>query len=64
MQISPAIPLTVTLQTASFMSGLSRSTLLRRADDGTLSSVLVGGRRLIHVDSLRHLLGLPEERAA
>jgi len=53
--------LTVTLQNASFMSGLSRSTLLRRASDGSLSTVSVGGRRLVVVASLRALLGLPPE---
>jgi hypothetical protein len=53
-----AAPITVTLSTAQFMSGLSRSTLLRRADNGDLKTALVGRRRLIYVDSLRRLLGL------
>jgi hypothetical protein len=55
-------PLTVTLAEATRMSGLSRSTLLRRADDGTLETRAVCGRRLVVVESLRKLLGL--EKAA
>jgi excisionase family DNA binding protein len=48
--------ITVTLRDAARMSGLSRSTLLRRADDGQLKTVRVGGRRLVKVDSLRELV--------
>ena len=62
MQTTTTSPLTVTLTTASFMTGLSRSTLLRRADDGSLKTVLVHGRRLVVVDSLRKLLGLDQEQ--
>jgi hypothetical protein len=64
MQSMTATPLTVTLTTASFVSGLSRSTLLRRADDGSLATVLVGGRRLVVLSSLRKMLGLNEQQSA
>lgn len=57
-------PFTVTLATAQFMSGLSRSTLLRRAEEGMLVTILVGGRRLIVVDSLKKMLGVSEQHVA
>lgn len=57
-------PITVTLATASFMSGLSRSTLLRRADEGSLETLLVGGRRLVLVASLKKMLGVDEGQVA
>jgi hypothetical protein len=60
MQTVPITPLTVTLPTAEMMSGLSRWTLRRRAIDGTLETVLVGGRRLVVVESLKKLLGVDE----
>jgi hypothetical protein len=58
--------LTVSLQAATHMSGLSRSTLLRRADEGLLETRNVCGRRLVVVASLRKLLGLdsPEGQEA
>ena len=49
--------LTVTLHDASHISGLSRSTLLRRADQGLLETRNVCGRRLVVLASLRKLLG-------
>ena len=59
-------PLTVTIATAQLMSGLSRATLLRRANEGALDTRKIGGRRLVVVASLRQLLGLSldEDRAA
>jgi hypothetical protein len=59
-----AAPLTVTLATARTMSGLSRSTLLRRADDGKLDTRLVCGRRLVVVASLKKLLGIEQSGEA
>lgn len=53
--------LTVTLQVATNMSGLSRSTLLRRADEGVLETRNVCGRRLVVVSSLRKLLGFDQK---
>jgi hypothetical protein len=63
-QISGAqlTPITVTLATAQFMTGLSRATLLRRADEGELDTVKVHGRRLIVVSSLKRLLGLDQQK--
>jgi hypothetical protein len=60
MQTAPITPLTVSLPTAEMMSGLSRWTLRRRAVDGTLETVLVGGRRLVVVESLKKLLGIDQ----
>jgi hypothetical protein len=37
------------------LTGLSRSSLLRRADEGKLKTVFVSGRRLVIVESLRRL---------
>jgi hypothetical protein len=55
-------PFTVTLDNATALSGLSRSTLLRRADEGVLETRLVAGRRLVVVTSLKKLLGLQDEQ--
>jgi hypothetical protein len=54
----------VTLTKASALSGLSRSTLIRRANEGRLKTVSVSGRRLVIVQSLRQLLGLDKTEAA
>lgn len=54
----------VTLEKASELSGLSRSTLLRRVKDGKLKTVIVSRRRLVIVESLRSLLGLDSAEAA
>jgi hypothetical protein len=60
-----AEPLTVTLAEAQVMSGLSRMTLLRRADAGELETRLICNRRLVVVSSLRKMLGFdPTEVAA
>jgi hypothetical protein len=60
---SAALPvpvLTVTINTAAKITGLSRSTLLRRADDGELRTVLCHGRRLVDLASLKKMLGMAE----
>jgi len=54
----------VTLTKASELSGLSRSTLIRRANEGRLKTVSVSGRRLVVVASLREMLGLDKTEAA
>jgi hypothetical protein len=57
--------LTVTLAQATQMCGLSRSTLLRRADEGLLETRNICGRRLVVLASLRKLLGFePGKREA
>jgi hypothetical protein len=61
-QTIPELPqLTVTLQTAAHISGLSRTTLLRKAEEGALETRRVCGRRLVVVESLRKLLGFDDE---
>ena len=55
-------PLTVTLPQAQYMSGLSRTTLLKRASEGLLETRLVCNRRLVVVESLRKLLGFNEAK--
>lgn len=61
MQVAPTQALTVTLSAAASMSGLSRSTLYRRADEGLLKMVSVSGRRLVVVASLKKFLGIEDE---
>lgn len=52
---SPA-PISVTLQDAVPMTGLSIATLYRRAQDGTLPLRKVGGRTLVLVKDLEALI--------
>jgi excisionase family DNA binding protein len=54
----PAHALAYTLEDAARVSGLSQPTLRRRAAEGRLTLVKVGGRTLVHADSLKRLLGL------
>jgi hypothetical protein len=56
----PVPVLTITVRTAAQISGLSRSTLLRRADEGELRTVLCHGRRLVDLASLKQMLGVAE----
>jgi hypothetical protein len=55
---SPVPVLTITLRTAAEITGLSRSTLLRRADEGELETVVCHGRRLVNLASLKKLVGV------
>jgi hypothetical protein len=55
---------TVTLRRATELSGLSRMTLIRRANAGDLKTVFVAGRRLVVVASLREMLGLDKSEFA
>lgn len=52
-------PLTVTVQDAVRMTGLSQPTLYRRMKDGDLKHTHVGRRRLISLASLRQLVNEP-----
>jgi excisionase family DNA binding protein len=49
--------LTVTVKTAAKITGLSRSTILRRVIEGELETVLCHGRRLVNLASLKKLVG-------
>lgn len=49
--------LSYTLPDAARLSGLSVATLRRRAADGTIRLIRVGGRTLVPGDSLRTMLG-------
>ncbi len=51
--------LAFTVKDAVDAIGLSRSKLYAMMKEGTLRSVLVGGRRLIPVDALRALVDCP-----
>lgn len=53
-----AAPITYTLNDATTVSGLSRSTLYRHAAANRLRLVRVGGRTLVNAASLRALLGV------
>jgi hypothetical protein len=59
---NPVPVLTVTIKTAATISGLSRSTLLRRADEGELRTILCHGRRLVDLASLKKMLGLNQSQ--
>jgi hypothetical protein len=50
-------PVTITMQVASAMSGLSVRTLQRLTTAGQLETLKINGRRLVKVASLRQLLG-------
>ena len=49
--------ITVSVKDATAITGLSRSRLYQLLYDGRIRSVNVGRRRLIHVSSLKELLG-------
>jgi excisionase family DNA binding protein len=53
-------PLAYGLADAAHLSGLSRATLRRRAAEGALRLVRVGGRTLIPAESLKRLLNIAE----
>jgi hypothetical protein len=57
---TPVPVLTVTVRTAAEITGLSRSTILRRAVEGELRTVLCHGRRLVDLASLKQMLGMAE----
>jgi excisionase family DNA binding protein len=48
------------LDDAARLSGLSRATLRRRAAEGALTLVKVGGRTLVPADALKRMLGITE----
>lgn len=50
--------LSYTLPDAARLSGLSVATLRRRAADGSIRLIRVGGRTLVPGDSLRAMLGI------
>ena len=54
-------PITVTLQEAARLTGLSQATLRRRAAEGRLTLRRVGGRTLVIYESLARLLGADTE---
>lgn len=51
-------PVTVTLEHARIMSGLSISTLYRLIGRGELDTVTIGRRRLVKVESINRLVGV------
>ncbi|MDW8399102.1 MAG: excisionase family DNA-binding protein [Acetobacteraceae bacterium] len=52
--------LTYTLDEAAAVTGLSTSTLRRRAAEGALRLVRVGGRTLVPADALHRLVGIDQ----
>jgi excisionase family DNA binding protein len=58
-----AKPLAVTVQTASRLTGLGKTTIYELIKDGTLSAMAVGRRRLIRYASLEALIGKPAGEA-
>lgn len=57
-------PLTVTIAETKRITGLGNTTIYERLNDGTLRSTLVGGRRLVHYDSILEMLGVADKDAA
>jgi excisionase family DNA binding protein len=57
-RLQPAHALTFTVQAASELSGLGKTTLYALLRDGKLRRIKVGDRTLIGGDSLRALLGM------
>ena len=57
-RVPPMDALTYTLPDATALTGLSNATLRRRAKEGQLNLVKVGGRTLAVGRSLRALVGL------
>ena len=53
---------TCTAREAANATGLSKMTILRMLDGGRLTGTKLGGRRLVHIDSLKQALAL--ERTA
>jgi excisionase family DNA binding protein len=53
-------PLTVTVAAARKLTGLGHTTVYALIGDQTLQSVMVRGRRLIHYESIKKLLGLAD----
>jgi excisionase family DNA binding protein len=51
-------PITITIKTATELSGLSRPTINRRIWSGELKTTHVGSRHLIFFDSFQKMLGL------
>lgn len=49
--------ITCSVDEAAKALGIGRVTLYKYINDGTLQSARVGKRRLIHVDSIRRLIG-------
>lgn len=62
METTQLQPLTISLAAATALSGLSRSTLLRRADLGELKTISISNRRLVVLESLKQLLGIVEDK--
>lgn len=56
----PVGRLSYTLTEAASVTGLSVSTLRRRAAEGALRLVRVGGRTLVPADALHRLVGLDQ----
>lgn len=54
-------PLTVTVTQIRQLTGLGPSNIYKLINDGTLSSFIVGGRRLVHYASVKKLVGLDGE---
>ena len=52
------LQLTCSVKEATELTGLGKTTLYALLADGKITSVRIGTKRLIHVDSLRKLLGL------
>ena len=51
-------PLTVTINEAVRLVGISRSRMYELINAGDVSTVKLGGRRLVHLDSLQRLVGV------
>ena len=55
-KVSETKPLTVCVETTMKLMGLKRTHIYDLINNGHLSSVKIGKRRLIHMSSINHLL--------
>jgi hypothetical protein len=62
--MSPRDPITANVRAFCAMSGLGKTKVTEMIADGTLDSVLIGGRRLILVESYRRLVRAALDRAS
>jgi excisionase family DNA binding protein len=54
-------PIAVTIRTAGQLSGLGKTKLYELIDNGALSTLTIGRRRLVHLKSLKALLAVGSE---
>jgi excisionase family DNA binding protein len=62
--MNPAEPLTITVEEAARLFGISRGLAYQAVRDGSIPSISIGRRRLVPRQRLLELVGAPEMREA